>query len=230
MSSVRWCRPGGRTTSTSGWVPSSTVRHAWQWPQPGRRSGVVHCSAAANASAAVLRPGPGRAGEDPGVASCRCPARCRRRPRGRRPRHARSWSTTRSGRPGRPRRRVGTAVVVTTTTCSGRRARTARARPGSRTTSARLRRVDDEVARRVGGGQLEEAPRAPGGGTPAARPRAGPASPARPQPHLGVEVEQHRQVRAAGRRWPSALSRATSAGSSAARRPGRRARSRRSGR
>ncbi len=43
------------TSVTSGWVPASVVRHAWQRPQPP----CSHCSAAANARAALERPDPG---------------------------------------------------------------------------------------------------------------------------------------------------------------------------
>ena len=43
------------TMSTSAWVPASTVWHASQSPQPPRG----HCSAAANARAALDRPDPG---------------------------------------------------------------------------------------------------------------------------------------------------------------------------
>ena len=40
----------------SGWEPASAVRQAWHSPQPVPRS---HCSAAANAMAALDRPEPG---------------------------------------------------------------------------------------------------------------------------------------------------------------------------
>ena len=45
-----------RITVTSAWEPPSTVRHAWQAPQPASRS---HWSAAAKATAALERPDPG---------------------------------------------------------------------------------------------------------------------------------------------------------------------------
>ena len=46
-----------RTTVTSAWLPASTVWQEWQTPQPGGSSS--HCSAAANATAALERPEPG---------------------------------------------------------------------------------------------------------------------------------------------------------------------------
>ena len=47
-----------RITATSAWLPASTVWHWWHWPHP-RSSGRSHCSAAANATAALDRPDPG---------------------------------------------------------------------------------------------------------------------------------------------------------------------------
>ena len=55
MSSVAiWAR-SARVMLTSGWLPASAVWQAWHWPQPP----CSHCSAAANASAALERPEPG---------------------------------------------------------------------------------------------------------------------------------------------------------------------------
>ena len=44
-----------RISATSAWDPASTVRHSWHSPHPCSR----HCSAAANATAALDRPDPG---------------------------------------------------------------------------------------------------------------------------------------------------------------------------
>src|SRR5690606_24095685 len=63
MSLTRISLPTAATVVTSAWVPTRAVWQPSQKPQPGdpprARSGLTHCSAAAKARAAWLRPAPG---------------------------------------------------------------------------------------------------------------------------------------------------------------------------
>ena len=180
-------RAGGRR-STSGWVPSSTVRQAWQWPQPaGPRACWCTAGRPRTRGAAVLRPEPGgpvntqacvmpRPGPVPSTTSrAAAAAAC-------------SWSTTRSC----PTR--SSQTPVTGPRCS---------RQPARATAAATLGLD-----LLGLGRRR---RGPGSG-PGPRPRArgtwpGPGrwnssgsassrsgAPRAPQPLDRVEVEQHGQV------------------------------------